>query len=441
MNRVHRVEFSERFWTRVLGSYALAAYNQCQFFAQDNFSFPVPFEAINGWSPAGRKHILQNQVLTFLRSLKGKHSLKDIPDRIPTAERIVLGVRAEFSASDLRATPLSFNWILSLGLPDASARWRLDEESMQQETTTNRNICKSVPKLYVEYFAALLCILKSAEALPVKEIYVEHYSSSFEKILAAYLVEKNGACLYQLQTGGFVGETVISIEPFQRSLYDRLLTYGWKVGPQDFPYYAVRLEQFKQNYLSERSTEKKWDVLVVYGNAPNSNAVDRHYTECTESIIEKLDRNRYPRVLFRPRATSKILRIASYPTVFKRVKRREVDRGSDSIARLCARSSIVVHWTMPSTNFLECVFVDHPIVAVDTNQFPTEAFKPFQEFFREVGVFHSSPESLVRFLNETEIQTWWSRVSSNEVYLKFKDQFARSQARYLKSLNDQRADA
>ncbi|MBB1472234.1 hypothetical protein H5368_04240 [Luteimonas sp. MC1782] len=440
LNRIHRVDFSHSFWTRVLAAYATAAYNQKEFFAAEVYPFPVTFQPINGWSPAGRVEVLRDRVITTLRSYRGAHPLTDIPDKIPKSRRIAVGVRADLISKELDAVPLSFNWVPFLGDHNPGARARLLEEAELQKTTSSKNICRNVPQIYVEYFDALLGHLKRAEALGVEKVFVEHYGSSFELIFAAYLSERIGAELNQLQQGGFVGETVISIEPMKRAQYDRLLTYGWRAGPQDSPYFAIRLEQFEGDFRRHAAEKVFRDLLVVYGSPATSQAMQEHYEEFTEGLLAGIDRNKFPRILLRPRAKSRFLRMTDYPKAFKMARRSEIDSGHRPISSLCATSSLVIQVTTPSTNFLECIFVDKPVLALDTNQFPTQILRPHLEFFRRAGILHESTAAMVGFLNSVDVSLWWGQLIREEEYKEFKRLFTRSRVQYLEQLDGREND-
>lgn len=290
----------------------------------------------------------------------------------------------------------------------------------------------------MEHFSEILDFLKKAEVLSIKEIYVEHYGSIFEEIFAAYFSEVKGATINQLQQGGFVGETMVSVEPMKRVLYDRLLTYGWSLDIKDEPYYAVRLEQFKEKYFSYKKNDELIDVLIVYGSAENSKKdVEAYYFHCTSVLLNLLDGNKYSKLKLRPRAASRLLRLTKLPKVFENVSKDKIDRGYQDISKLRSSASIVIQLSVPSTNFLECIFVDQPVIGIDKNIFPTSSVKPFLTFFHEVGILHNNIESLIAFLNNVNLDEWWLKVKSEPMYAKFKDQFARSKKQYLLKINSQ----
>ena len=174
MNRVHGTQFSEKFWTRALLEYAVAAYNQKAHFDEESFRYPISFEAINGWAPPDRKKIIQDVALTSLRSLKGAYSAKDIARSLLGVSRVAFGTRSEIFGLELAAAPLSFNWIPYLGRPDSKVRKSLRTASQDAPTLHYRNVCRNVPRLYVEFFGNLLRLFERAQSLPITDIFVEH---------------------------------------------------------------------------------------------------------------------------------------------------------------------------------------------------------------------------------------------------------------------------
>ena len=433
VNRIHKVDFSKTFWTRVLTTYALAAYNQKDYFERSDFRAPLTIQPLNGWRPATRKEIIKDRIVTALRSIGKQYSLQEIPDSIPKNENVALGIRAESFSEELDACPLSFKWMPRITAGDRSRRQTLIAEAEKLPTAFKKNICAHVPKLYVEYFPYLLPAFRRAEALPIKKIFVEHYGTLFDALFAAYLSETKGAEIYQLQTGGFVGETQMSIEPLKRAQYDHLLTYGWRIDTMDIPFYGIRLEEFREHYRASRGNESSSGLLIVLGAPAKSPALESHYSECINQFKESLDRDKFASIKFRPRAQSRRLRSVKYPAGFELLSREEIDTGLVPIHQLCASSRVVVQLTMPSTNFLECIFVDHPVTGLDNYILPTEIIKPYLEFFHEAGILHDTPQALVSFLNDCNIVCWWREVLNDSRYQEFKEVFARSRLQYLKA--------
>ena len=149
-------------------------------------------------------------------------------------------------------------------------------------------------------------------------------------------------------------------------------------------------------------------------------------------ICERLDRERYSQVDARPRRFSRRVwtpRRASVPGIDAN-SNVEVSPGYGPIANLCRQSRIVVHWSHPATNFLECIFVDQPVVAVSSDLEKTAIFRPFFDYFMAAGVLHEKPEFLIEHLNQIEPETWWKEVMADPRYEQFKEIFARSREQY-----------
>ncbi len=185
-----------------------------------------------------------------------------------------------------------------------------------------------------------------------------------------------------MQTGGYVGETLLSVSAAKRYEYDLLLTYGWSIDRQDQPFFAVRLHEFADEYSEQQRGAGQIDVLAIYDRAETKNKLE-YYKLCTELLCSQLDRAKYPTVRLRPRGYTRLLSSRKSLIPYGPTRDVELDRGTGKLAKLCRKSKVVVHWMHPSTNFLECIFVDHPVTAVWTEQEVTDIVRPYYEFFRK----------------------------------------------------------
>ncbi|MES2847807.1 MAG: hypothetical protein V4685_02040, partial [Bacteroidota bacterium] len=136
------------------------------------------------------------------------------------------------------------------------------------------------------------------------------------------------------------------------------------------------------------------------------------------------DKEKYKNILGRPRPENKIFSHASQISFIKD-SRVKIDTGLTDMAEMMRQSQLVVHVTLPATNFLECIYVDHPVIGVLDNDQPTGIVKPYYDFFLAKGVMHDSFNSLVEHLNTIDVQTWWAGIISDPVYKQFKNEFAR----------------
>ena len=437
MNRIHSAELGEQFWIRVLTEYVSATFNQREFYQKSNFDYPIPFQPVGGWSPPGRKRIRREKTLTLLRAIRSRFRDRGNSKIEFARTRIALGIRADRFSQELNATCININWIPCIIRKEKNARKRLITEALKQEENERRNILIGMPRLYCENFSRVLDVAESTTLNSITDIFVEHYGSRFEKILATYLSEK-GARIWQLQTGGFVGETKNSLLPINRAQYDHLLTYGWTEGYKDVPYYGVRLEEFAEKFRLDK-TVKKQDILFVFGSPENLPEIREYYEVCTKVLLMALDRRKFPRILLRPRAHSRALNLSKTPACFKNFDKDEIDLGICDIADLCSQSRIIAHWMLPSTNFLECIFVDQPVVAVDTNYNSSRIFEPYLKRLKLLNIIHENPHAMIEFLNQVKIDEWWAEVRASEAYIELKWYFARSKKQYLSQVTERAA--
>ena len=429
MNEVHGTNFSEKFWTRLLIPYAWTYYNQREHYEFTDSKYPIPFQPIGGWSPPGKSQVIKDILLATLRSLKGKYSPRKIGEVLPRNGKLVLGIRGEIAAAELDATFVSFNWIPFLGFADPEPRKRLMSLAEKADSPEGKWLVEQMPEVYLEYFGRLLRIMQTVDSVVISDIYVEHYGSFFDRLLAFYLSER-GASVNQLQLGGYIGETIQSVDAVMRFERDKHLTYGWRINPEDIPFYSIRLEQFRAKYESCRNSEKKLDLLVVY-NHVNSRATREHYEYCSDVLRDNLSSDQYPKIMLRPRGSTRLLSAKKSLRFLKGFASGQIGSGKEDMAQLCAKARLVIHWSHPSTNLLECIFVDQPVVAVQLNSTPTDIVKPHYRFLKEVGILHDDPSSLVNHISRIDVESWWSSIICREEYQLFKRTFARSKDDYM----------
>ena len=95
------------------------------------------------------------------------------------------------------------------------------------------------------------------------------------------------------------------------------------------------------------------------------------------------------------------------------------------MAEITAKSRLVIQFNIPATNFMECLYVDHPTIGLLSNDQPTEIVKPYYSFFTQQGVMHENFESLVDHLNKVDIDEWWGALIKEPMYQQFKNEFLR----------------
>jgi hypothetical protein len=237
------------------------------------------------------------------------------------------------------------------------------------------NIIALMPKVYIEDFRRLYnnIPLYRPES---KSFHISFLESTYMRMLVAKYVE-NGSELCYYQHGGFYGEyEFLSLHRFENSISDKFMTWGWKMLPNDTPSYAYRLNSFVNKYKKVFKNDFKYDLILVIPGIENRNRnVIR--TELLY-LLELVILEKFPAICLRPRPIAKINRKGEFS--FLNNTTIYLDSGYSKVVNLIAESRLVVQLEYPSTNFLECLAVDHPVVAILKNDYPSEIVKPHYDY-------------------------------------------------------------
>ena len=429
MNELHRTEFSDRFWARYLIPYARACVRQRTWFDDAFLDTQVPFLPILGAKPCSAAEARNGLVHEILRNVSvaiKKSFWKVNPKR--RAGVICYGVRAEVVAEACQADHVKLYWFPFYFRKDREARIQLNEIAQRQEEVFFRNALKFMPSAYVEYHKSLR---EKAEKVVrenrPKEIYYEHYQTHLQT-LTSFIASEKGAVLKNIQ-GGYLREDAGFIDKAKRLERDKIMTYGWKFTEQDEPFYAVRLEEYSQSYTAAARQKKTIDALVVY-NALDTPEKKKACVDTAQCISENLDREKYRNVTLRPRGKSRYFSSRLSITQLGIPGNLNVDAGTRPMSKLSAQSRIIVHLEYPATNFLECIFVKHPVMVVLGEYELGGVSAGFLHEFRRLGVWHENLNDLVQFLNGIQLETWWGEVEISRAFNEFRETFARSRASY-----------
>ena len=429
MNKLHGTQFSNRFWARYLIPYARACVRQRKWFEEPSLHTPVPFLPILGPEPCSEAEARNSLAQEILRNISV--AIKSVSTKTNLergSDAICYGVRADVVSESCDAVSVKLYWLPSYFKKKREARGQLNQISQRQEEVFFRNVLKFMPSAYVEYHESLQ---KKAEAFLLEKnpsaIYYEHYRTHIQR-LTSFLASEKGAELRNVQ-GGFLREDAGYIHKAKRLETDKFLTYGWKFTDQDEPFYAIRLEEYAQAYIEATSQRKEIDLLVVY-NALNTPEKKKACIETAECLSKNLDRIKYRNVTLRPRGRSRYLSSRSSITKLGIPCDLDVDAGMRPMPKLAARSRVTLHIEYPATNFLECIFVGHPVMAVLGEYELGGVAAGFIDEFRRLGLWHDNLHELVQFLNGIRLETWWAEVENSRAFNEFRETFARSRASY-----------
>jgi len=272
----------------------------------------------------------------------------------------------------------------------------------------------------VEHFTSIYSQIDTREA-ENKRFHIHLDNSFYYKVLISAYAE-DGATVYWYQHGCEYGEFREDTDHnFELSVCDEYRTWGWKYKKKDRPWKAYRLEHFKLQYDKQKNNFNH-DLLLCY---PALNYKNKSfYVEWSSFLLQSLDPVKYTEILARPRRTNKI---QSHKSQLSFIEDERVTKSSGlkHISEEMSQCRLILQMNVPSTNFLECIYVDHPTVGILNNNRPTGIVKPFYDFFKENGVLHDDIESLVAHLNRIDLDSWWSRLIKEEMYRSFKETFTR----------------
>ncbi len=421
LNEVHNKNYSVRFWRIVLRPYLNVSLSGKKVLDKKEIKSKPNLVAISSLTPLTLQKKIETSIIRYVKYIKSLSKSRKIPKIISENDDMLLAFPTIDSYKDLGGD-LPTGYPIFTGKRNADARVKANKIALRYSDLYYKNVIQQIPEIYIEYFDSIL------NSIPLikpedKKFHVHILQSEYMEFLVAKYVE-HGAKLYWYQHGGCYGEYAFhSSHKAESDLADEFRTWGWKINDNDVPWKAYRLEKFKQNYESVNKT-KEYDCLICYtiifpGNVESMKAN-------TDILLKGLDKSKYKTFLARPRPISKI-KSFKRKLDFINDPRVDKDTGLTNMAKVVKESKIVIQLEIPSTNFLECLYVNHPVIGLFTNtEHPSEIVKPYYDFFIKEGVLHTDFESVVRQLNKIDdINEWWGSLMKNPMYQSFKDTFCR----------------
>jgi len=422
MNEIHGTQYSFRFWASLLKDYAKNCVNRENMMSDKVIDSNPALLSINGWNLPTIKDEWRTSLRHYLKIfITDNQSIVNLHKKISKYDNICIGTRSKILEEYGFGISCSVHSPFSLGYFGREKRRIANKLAHKENSVFYHNLIRHIPRYYVEHFGSLIKKIKLID--PKKKCFYAEHITYFTQLVIALYVE-HGAKFYKVQVGGYVGETMESISPENYMDIDKHLTYGWKIHEKDEPSKAYRLEEFKKNYDASRQIDP-YDLSIIY-NQISTKQKKIYYSGVSRKFFQKIDQTKFPSILLRPRGFTKKIDNSGELAFLYPPEGILIGRGMKPMAEIVKNTRVIVHLNHPSTNFLECVYVDHPVIARLTNKNPTEIIKPFYQFFLESKVMHKNIDSLVAHLNEVNIEKWWNEVIRQPMYKQFKNQFARS---------------
>lgn len=425
LNEVHGMNASLRFWKLVVEDHLLAEVLRKDKLRDTNWTGePEWYAVVNFSNYPTLKEKLKNVGGHFSRFLKTRHVKAGIDRQLRKNNEIYVGFTGlpvpEAEKNDVAIIARYYPFIFGRG--NREKRDILNAIAGRYESQFFRNVIRRIPKVYIENFDNLYDSVELVN--PEKKTFHVHLTDSlFETIMIAKYTEK-GSKLTWYQHGCYYGEVVHKYRGyFEHSTGDLFRTWGYKEHEIDEPWSAYRLEAFRQK-LPKNTVKKTYDLMVCYSAIGGDNK--KQVRENTVFLLKELDKTKFSKIVARPRPVNS-RQVASKQLDYVSDVRVTVAPDGSSVADQVADSAIVFEMRVPSTNFLECIYSDWPVIGLLDNEQPTEIIKPYYDFFLNIGILHPDIETAVEFLNNVDVDTWWRSVMESPGYQSYKKSFTRSE--------------
>lgn len=418
LNKIHETSYSKRFWKILIAPYVSFIINNKSLFEKEDIGLSISdFDNIS--IKLKSKFINYNSIRYYFKTIGSNRKLIELKNQIKSNDNIALGFHnSQEIEEEIGIYIHSYNPKIKNFNIDYLKR---DVNFISVENYSDffiNNIIKLIPKLYLEsfnYFMEIVPLIKPSN----KKIHLSFIENIFMRYLVALYVE-NGSQLFYYQHGAFYGEYKYhNSHHYESSIADNFMTWGWKIKRNDYPNRAFRLENFSKNH--NKFFKKKFDLLLIYPIIDNTNR--NYHLEKSKLFFDKLNRRKFKRICARPRPKSKFRTNSDLNFIAHNVDK--IKFGYVKISNLISSSKLIVIMNAPSTTLLECLYVDHPVVALLNNDCPSDIIKPHYDNLLNMKLFHLTMSSLIEHINKSNIDEWWNELKKHKSYLNFKNEFLR----------------
>ena len=427
LNQLHNKSYPMEYWLLIAGDYFKACVNREPLFKQKNYKENPWLFSLNSFTKPKKKELIASHLKYFYNSVIKETNISRIINNIYDKENILLGSRALELKKNIDGYVIKSTYSIKFlfSYPQRVKRKVLAKYASEFEDNFYKNVILSLPMIYVEYFEQIdrQILIKNASD---KIFHVEHYMGFFQKYLAAKY-RAYGSKLVAYQTGGFMGEIKNHPNKVDYLCIDELRTFGWKQNGKDVPDKPYRLIDYKERWDKHRNeigASYKKKILVVY-TQKRMDMYREHFLNFAINFLNKIPSNSCKRYTVRPFPKSRKISNRKEAIKLKVPSCFRIDDGTRDISKSAAEAELLVLTNLPSTTFLESIYTDQPVVAINTNSRPSDIFSSFIPTLINLGVIHENVESLTKFITNTQnYSEWWGKVNSNKKFKKFANKFA-----------------
>jgi hypothetical protein len=426
LNEVHQLDHSVRFWKLVTEEYVRAVISRKQIMESRELRGHPDLYPVIDHSVPGRLKKLKRGTGKLLDHLKTPgykdrlhHTIKN-NNTLLAGFKSIPGFKEQMGGEELPDQEL-----VVFGPGDRKARKRVNELACKSDDLFIKNMIRQIPTIFVEHFYSLYNSVQLFDPASKTFHVMGNFSPGRRQLTIARYIEA-GSRLVWYQNGAFIGEIVNKYSRYlSHSVADDYRTWGWQMTEKDRPGKAWFLEKFRVAYEenSVNVSGKEYDLLLCFPKL--SSRVKERLLRDGKKIIRQLDTDLYPGILVRPQPSSTLTGQSEILQSLFSDTRAVLSSGTSSMPAETASARCVVQLSVPATNFLECIYMDHPTMGILNNDQPTDLVQPWYRFLEQKGVLYSDGDSLAYGLNHMDIEEWWSDLVSTDGYREFKSKFAR----------------
>jgi len=315
----------------------------------------------------------------------------------------------------------------------AKRKWLLKGESKTDfEILLREIIPQQIPVLYLEGYEALKQVVKkSGWPSRPKIIFTAnaYYANESFKLYTAEKVEK-GTPLVIGQHGGHYGTSKwSSYEQLELAISSKYLSWGWESDKFKKVKSVGKITADKLQIKNKKNDSALMVTMALprYSYTMYSTVVagqwERYFEDQCSFIHALSDTIREKLVI---RIYKQDCGWSQYERFKDRFQNLSVDRGYGNIKDQIKNCKIYIS-TYNATTFLESMNMDVPTIMFWDEYYweLRDSAIPLYEDLKKAGVFHETPESAAKFVNEIwdDIGQWWNNKQVRTLVVNFKTQY------------------
>ena len=322
---------------------------------------------------------------------------------------------------------------VEVAIDNSWRQWEVAGESRSTFDACARALIPAqIPVVYLEGYQK---IIQQAAALPwpknPKLIWTSNswWADDTFKVWAAVKVEQGTPLVIGQHGGGYGMSFWDFTEEHQIAICDRFFTWGWTEPGQTKLKPVGALKSTVQRPNRHRQPTKA--LLVTYTNPRQSN----HLLNNVASQWLRYFNEQCNFVSNLAETVRQALTVRLYPTDYgwdqaarwrDRFPTLQLDDGRSKIVNMYRNTRLIIA-TYNSTVFLETIMLDLPTVIFWNPQRSElrDSAIPYFEDLKRVGVFHESPDSAAKHVNNIwgNVNAWWQSPEVQEVLERFSKRY------------------